>query len=135
MLFVLASVILSACAQLFMKASMIELQAVDVWHLAAAYPAELPAWLPVIAWGVAGLGCYALSLIFWVVALAEYELSLAYPMLGLSYVLVYAAAVFWPRFGESVSLSRTMGVLLIMVGIALIQRRRRPTARLATKGD
>ena len=68
MLFVLASVILSACAQLFMKASMIELQAVDVWHLAAAYPAELPAWLPVIAWGVAGLGCYALSLIFWVVA-------------------------------------------------------------------
>ncbi len=113
---VAASVVLSACAQLFMKAGMLELNGNGMGAF-VALGAEI---LPVLSWVALGLGCYGLSMMFWLAALTRFELSMAYPLLSLSYVLVYLGAVWWPRLGETVSIAKTAGIVLIVLGVVLV---------------
>jgi undecaprenyl phosphate-alpha-L-ara4N flippase subunit ArnF len=115
------SIVLSACAQLLMKASMMLLHGV-------AY-SDLPV-LQIIAenktafiWLVIGIGCYAVSMLSWMFALIKYELSFAYPLLGLTYVLVYLGAVYWPQIGEQLSWQRTVGIMLILFGVVLVNHK------------
>lgn len=69
---------------------------------------------------VFGLFLYALSAGIWLVVLSRVELSFAYPMVGLSYVLVVLlSAVF---LGEHVSAVRWLGALVILAGVVLISR-------------
>jgi len=127
MIFIFASVVLSACAQLFLKAGMLEVAMHDLPRHLANMAGHWPLFLPAISWLGLGLLCYAVSMLFWMAALAKYELSLAYPMLSLSYVLVYFVAVAWPRLGESVSMSKTMGIVFIVAGVILVTYSARQT--------
>ncbi|MBE3577838.1 MAG: EamA family transporter [Limnochordales bacterium] len=68
----------------------------------------------------AGLLLYAVSAVLWLVVLSRVELSTAYPMLSLGYVLVVLLS--WLFFRESLSLIKVLGVLLICAGVALIGR-------------
>jgi drug/metabolite transporter (DMT)-like permease len=36
------------------------------------------------------------------------------------YILVYLGAVLWPRIGEAFTLEKTAGIVLIMLGVALV---------------
>ena len=114
------SVILSACAQLFMKISMIQLQLHENINL------DLSLWFIVIEdnavliWLIVGLACYALSMLSWMFALTKYELSFAYPYLGITYVLVYLGAVYWDQIGEQLTWLRTAGIVLILVGVVFV---------------
>jgi undecaprenyl phosphate-alpha-L-ara4N flippase subunit ArnF len=74
----------------------------------------------VIAWLFAGLLCYALSMLSWIFALIKYELSFAYPFLGVTYVLVYLGAVYWEQIGEQLTLLRTVGIVLILIGVVFV---------------
>ncbi len=126
MFFVGCSVVLSACAQLLMKSGMLELSTASellsrTFALESLY---LPVVQTTILWVVAGLSCYAVSMLFWMAALARYELSLAYPMLSLSYVLVYIGAVYLPSLHESVTALRSGGIVLIVIGVILVTRSR-----------
>jgi undecaprenyl phosphate-alpha-L-ara4N flippase subunit ArnF len=112
------SIVLSACAQLLMKASMMLLHGVaytdvSVFQLIAENKTAF-------IWLVIGLGCYAVSMLSWMFALIKYELSFAYPLLGLTYVLVYLGAVYWPQIGEQLSWQRTVGIMLILFGVVLV---------------
>lgn len=49
-------------------------------------------------------------------ALRTLALSRAYPLLGVSYVLVYLAAVALPWFNESAGWLKSLGTLLILLG-------------------
>ena len=69
---------------------------------------------------VLGLGGYVLSMGCWFFALRYLPLNRAYTLLSLSYALVYVAAVTLPWFNESISLSKTIGGLLILAGVGLI---------------
>ncbi len=115
-----ASVVLSACAQLLMKAGMLELHGLGGGFARFADPG--PELLPVVGWVLGGLACYAFSMLSWLAALTRFELSMAYPLLSLSYVLVYLGAVWWPRLGETVSLAKTAGIVLIVLGVVLVTR-------------
>ena len=114
------SVVLSACAQLFMKVSMMQLQLHENINL------DLSLWFIVIEdnavliWLIAGLACYALSMLSWMFALTKYELSFAYPYLGITYVLVYLGAVYWDQIGEQLTWLRTAGIVLILVGVVFV---------------
>jgi drug/metabolite transporter (DMT)-like permease len=66
-----------------------------------------------------GLVAYALSLLAWLAVLVRYRLSYAYPLLALSYVLVYAGATQWPELAEAATPQRTVGTLLILAGVGL----------------
>lgn len=67
-----------------------------------------------------GLLAYAFSMLCWMLALRHLPLNRLYPLLSLSYVLVWLAAVLLPTFGEPFRWSGLAGVLLIMLGLLAI---------------
>lgn len=101
---------------------MLELGSLDMVSVLNSVPGSTAHLLPVAAWVLAGLVLYATSMLTWMGALAKYDLSLAYPMLGLSYILVYVGAVIWPRLHETISVSKTVGILLVLAGVFLVTR-------------
>jgi undecaprenyl phosphate-alpha-L-ara4N flippase subunit ArnF len=118
-LYMTASILLSSVAQLCMKAGMLLLAT----HTATGWPGLSALWdLPALLWVGFGLFCYGLSLLFWMSAIARLELSLAYPMLSLSYVLVYLVAINWPLLHEHASWVRTLGIAVVVLGVILIAR-------------
>lgn len=118
-LYLVTSIVLSACAQLLMKAGMIALAGVSNDAGTAIVEAVLSnSQIP--GFVLSGLICYAVSMLAWLLALTRYQLSFAYPLLGMSYVLVYLGAVFWQRIGEEFSLQRSAGILLVFAGVILV---------------
>jgi len=69
---------------------------------------------------LAGLACYVISVAVWLVALSRVDVSLAYPMLSLGYVVNAAAA--WWLFGEAVGPARFAGIALILLGVFVVSR-------------
>ena len=69
-----------------------------------------------LLWG--GLVLFGVSALFWLIVLSRVDLSIAYPFVGLSYVLVVGLARL--VFHENVPPLRWIGVCVIAVGIALI---------------
>lgn len=67
-----------------------------------------------------GFVTYALSALFWLFILTRVELSFAYPMMGLSFVLL--ALISMVFLGENVSFVRWAGVFVIVFGVFLISR-------------
>jgi len=70
---------------------------------------------------ICGFILFALGAILWLVVLSKVEVSYAYPIGSLGYVLLLFAS--WLFLGESIPLSRWIGVLLICLGIFFIVRR------------
>jgi undecaprenyl phosphate-alpha-L-ara4N flippase subunit ArnF len=113
-LYMTASILLSSIAQLSMKAGMLLFANQDWAGLHALVTS------PALLWVFFGLACYGTSLLFWMSAIARLELSLAYPMLSLSYVLVYLVAVNWPMLHEHASWVRSLGIIVVVAGVILI---------------
>jgi len=67
-----------------------------------------------------GLFLYAVSTIFWLIVLSRVDLSYAYPMISIGYVLILVLS--WVFLSEHISLVRVLGVLLICGGVFLISR-------------
>jgi len=67
-----------------------------------------------------GLACYVVSVVVWIMGLSRVEVSIAYPMLSVGYVLNAIAA--WYLFGEAVSMSRLAGIGIIIVGVYIVAR-------------
>ena len=114
-----ASIVLSAIGQLGMKAGMQNLKLARaggeiVWSLASSPPLR-----DALLFTTAGLVAYGLSLLAWLAVLVRYRLSYAYPLLALSYVLVYVGATQWPELAEAATPQRTIGTLLILAGVGL----------------
>ena len=114
------SVILSACAQLFMKVSMIQLQLHNDVDLNLSLFFIIIENNTVLIWLIGGLACYALSMLSWMFALTRYELSFAYPFLGITYILVYFGAVYWGQIAEQLTWQRTAGIVLILIGVVFV---------------
>ena len=77
-----------------------------------------------------GIFGYAASLVCWLAALGDLPLNRAYSMLSLSYPLVYLCAAWLPGFGGSLSVGKTCGVILVVLGVVLINARSTPPARV-----
>lgn len=67
-----------------------------------------------------GFAVYGLSSLFWIVVLSKVDLSLAYPMLALNYVLVPLTA--WLFLGEQVPTLRWLGAGVVIIGVVIISR-------------
>jgi undecaprenyl phosphate-alpha-L-ara4N flippase subunit ArnF len=122
MMFVGISILLSTFAQLFMKAGMLALHDENPVLSLPQIVNDFSIILPSMTWVFGGLICYSISLLCWMRALAQYELSLAYPLLSMSYALVYIGAAAWPRLNETISMTRTMGIMLIFLGVLIVAR-------------
>ncbi len=69
---------------------------------------------------LAGTGCYALSLVLWVMALSRTEVSVMYPMVSIGFAL--NALLAWWLLGEALNAQRLIGIAVIMLGVWLVAR-------------
>ena len=114
---VLAGVLLNAAAQLLLKAGTNR-----IGEFAFTAGNIVP-----VGWQVAsdpfvlgGLTCYVISVMVWIMALSRVEVSIAYPMLSIGYVINALAA--WYLFGEAVSAQRMIGIATIIIGVFIVAR-------------
>jgi multidrug transporter EmrE-like cation transporter len=116
-LLILVGVLLNAGAQLLLKAGVMPLGTLSVtlYNLLPTALRVLGQW-PIVA----GLACYVVSVGVWIVALSRVEVSLAYPMLSMGYVVNALAA--WWLFGEALGPMRWAGMLLILGGVLVMYR-------------
>lgn len=120
----LLSVMFISLAQLAMKWGMSQLSLhfadfIELWNQ-QLYSELLNRYLPYYVSVFIGLVFYALSMLCWVIALKHLALSVAYPLLSLSYVVVYVAAIALPWIGEAFSGVKAIGIVLILAGIYLV---------------
>jgi multidrug transporter EmrE-like cation transporter len=115
--FIVTGVLLNALAQLLLKAGTKSVGAIhltmDNWF---SIGLKVATQLPIIG----GLTCYVLSVVLWIIALSRVDVSIAYPMLSLGYVVTAVGA--WYFFGEAVSLQRMAAIVVILIGVALLAR-------------
>jgi drug/metabolite transporter (DMT)-like permease len=114
---ILAGVFLNALAQLLLKAGT---NAVGQFAFVTGNIAPIATRLAFEPHILAGIACYGVSLVIWIMGLSRIEVTIAYPMLSLGYVLNAAAA--WYFLGESLGPMRIAGIGFIMVGVGLIAR-------------
>ena len=124
--FASASVLLVSTAQLGMRWSMTRLPQPAQW-LSAINQGEVS--LPALGVVSAAIMAYALSMLCWLLALRDLPLGRAYSLLSISYALVYLLAASLPIFHESFTLSKTLGVTLVILGVLTINSRRTPSSR------
>lgn len=114
---VLTGVLLNACAQLLLKAGTnaighFEFSTASLWRVAPKLLFE-----PHI---LGGLMCYAISVVVWIAALSRTQVSIAYPMLSVGYIVNALAA--WYLFSEALTPTRIAGIVVIIAGVVLITR-------------
>jgi len=114
---VLTGVLLNAVAQLALKASVsdtgiISLDMHSLFTSAGSLATNLWLWL--------GLFCYAISVVVWILALSRVDVSIAYPMLSIGYIVNAFAA--WHLFDEPMSLGKVVGIGVIILGVYILAR-------------
>lgn len=74
-------------------------------------------------WG--GIFCLILSFLCWIYVLQHLPLSVAFPLTNVVHVTIPISS--WIFLGETISARRWFGILIVVVGLALVAR---PAARL-----
>lgn len=114
---IMAGVMLNAVAQLSIKQGMRQ-----IGHFDFHWENVLP-----IGFGVAcnpfvliGLFCYVVSVVVWMMVLSRVEVSFAYPLLSVGYIVTAFAGHYF--FQESIGTMRWAGIIVICLGVWLITR-------------
>lgn len=112
---ILCGVLLNASAQLLLKAGMSQIGHFE-FSMANALPIsyKVMANLPIIG----GLTLYVMSVAVWLLVLSRVQVSFAYPMLSIGYVVNAIAANYF--FGEPLTSMRIMGIFIIIAGVYLV---------------
>ena len=115
---IICSVLLSSFAQIVLKAGMSSpaihavMQSGSTLQVFGAIAVNIKVLL--------GLGLYFLSAAVWLLVLARVDVSLAYPFVGLGFVITMLLAYFIN--GEALTLAKVLGTLLIACGVVVIAR-------------
>ncbi|RFB68754.1 MULTISPECIES: EamA family transporter [unclassified Herbaspirillum] len=115
--FIFVGICLNAVAQLLLKAGT---NAVGAIHLTAenwlSTGIKLATQLPIIG----GLTCYVISVGVWIIGLSRVDVTIAYPLLSLGYIINAVGA--WYFLGEVVSAQRILAIGVIIVGVILLTK-------------
>ncbi|MCZ7564574.1 MAG: SMR family transporter [Burkholderiales bacterium] len=114
---VLFGVLLNAVAQLLLKAGT---NAVGRFEFSAANVLPVGAKLAFQPYIAGGIACYVVSVVVWILALSRTEVSIAYPMLSIGYIVNAIAA--WYLLGEAVTPMRLVGIGITVVGVFVVAR-------------
>lgn len=114
---VMTGVLLNAIAQLALKASVsdtgiISLDMQSLMTSAGSLATNVWLWL--------GLICYAVSVVVWILALSRVDVSIAYPMLSIGYIVNAIAAS--QLFNEPMGLGKVVGIGIIILGVYVLAR-------------
>lgn len=114
---ILLGVLLNAFAQIALKQGMR-----TIGHFAFSLENILPVGARVFLnpFVLTGLFCYVVSVLVWLMALSRVEVSYAYPLLSVGYIVAaFAGQIF---FHEGLTPVRWAGILVICLGVYLITR-------------
>jgi drug/metabolite transporter (DMT)-like permease len=117
LLLALASISLTALAQVTLRKAM--LGAPAQWSTPAEIMRSALA-LALSPYLIAGMALYAMSIVLWLAVLSRTEVSLAYPLASVGFIITAIVAYF--TLGESLTPARLFGILLICVGVVLVSR-------------
>lgn len=102
-----------AFGQVFLKLGLLRMEPFG-WNL-SFWKSALLNW----QFALSGL-CFGGASLLWMYIIKNFPLSMAYPLVSLSYVFGLLAAMF--IFHEQVGLSKWIGVILIMLGCIIISK-------------
>lgn len=68
----------------------------------------------------AGLACISIGIVIWLMALAQAELSLVYPIDSMQYLLVLIGS--WVFLREKIDADKLLGTLFVIIGIILVAK-------------
>jgi uncharacterized membrane protein len=113
----LASIALSVLAQFALKVGMTQpgIQTVLSQPLSLRTAQEVLSNVFILG----GLALYGLGAVVWLGVLARWDVSKAYPLVGLGFALTVILGVV---LGENVTTPRAVGVALICIGVVLVGR-------------
>lgn len=114
---ILTGVLLNAAAQLLLKAGVERVGVIGLsWNgiVSSGFRLALEPYI------LGGLLCYVVSVVVWILALSRVDVSIAYPMLSIGYVVTALAA--WALLGENLSMVRIVGIAVIILGVFLVAR-------------
>lgn len=113
--FIISGILLNALAQLLLKKGT---NAIGAIHLTAdnwfSTGLQVATQLPIIG----GLSCYVISVVVWIIGLSRVDVSIAYPMLSIGYIVNAIGA--WYFLGEVMSVQRLLAIGVIIIGVALL---------------
>ncbi len=95
-----------ACGQILFKQAAMSIEVATAWQH----------WV-FNGWLLAALALYGATTLFWVWILRQAPLHLAYPFMGLAFIIVPCLEYF--LFGTVISVRTLLGGMLIMVGVIL----------------
>ena len=113
---IIFSIFLSSFAHLSLKkgVSQIELLSLGDMSIFKALKIGLNPWI------FSGMTLHVAALVVWLWALSRVDISFAYPFLALGYVIVGLMAWLW--LGESLTITRIVGMLIILTGLVVISQ-------------
>jgi multidrug transporter EmrE-like cation transporter len=114
---IIFEVFLNVAAQITLKVGMDR-----IGHFEFSWINAAPTFLQVALspWIWLGIAIYVVSLVIWLAVLSRAEVSIAYPMTSLGYVLNALAAYY--IVGEHLSFARVVGILIIVFGVIVLAR-------------
>jgi multidrug transporter EmrE-like cation transporter len=115
--FIMLGVLLNALAQLLLKAGT---NAVGRFEFTPDNIVPVGMKLALEPHILGGVACYVVSLVVWLIGLSRVDVSVAYPMLSIGYVINALAA--WYLFGESLTAQKLVGIGFIVAGVFLVSR-------------
>jgi len=119
LLLLLASVSLSSIAQIVLKTGLSQPHVTVALDGGSYVNAATAVFFNM--WVVVGLAVYFLAAVVWLFALARIEVSMAYPFVGVGFILTMILGKF--LMGDAVTAMRLLGTILISIGVVFVSWR------------
>lgn len=114
-LLILSSVLLNSLAQLLMRKGVLALGGFSCSILL-----DNPLKIVTNIWLILAILCFISSVFLWMIVLSKVEVSYAYPLSSIGFIVTALGGYFF--LSESLSLMRISGILTICLGVYLISR-------------
>jgi multidrug transporter EmrE-like cation transporter len=116
-LFIISSVSLSAFAQIVLKMGMSNAKVQNDLLIAGNLFEKLFVALTNV-YVVAGISMYLFSMILWLVVLSKIDVSVAYPFVGLGFIITMGLGFL--ILNEQITTMRVMGTILVVCGVLMV---------------
>lgn len=114
---IFTGVMLNAAAQILMKSGT---NAIGQFQFSASNILPIGLKLATEWHIIVALCCYGFSVVVWILALSRVPVSIAFPMLSMAYIVTAVAA--WYLLGETLSMTKLVGIGIIILGVIIISR-------------
>ena len=114
---ILTGVLLNAAAQLALKKGM---STIGHFQFSIENIAPIAMRVALNPFVIVGLVCYVVSVAVWLLVLSRVEVSYAYPLLSVGYIVTAFAGKYF--FNEALTPVRWAGIVVICLGVYLITR-------------